>query len=49
MTTDVVLAAAIAMVEATPPTLPPGDDTVEWSAIAEDGHTMSGARTFTVR
>jgi methionine-rich copper-binding protein CopC len=34
---------------AMPETLPPGDYTVEWSGIAEDGHTMSGSWSFRVR
>ena len=41
--------APVTEFEAIPQTLPPGDYTVEWSGIAEDGHTMSGAWTFTVR
>ena len=41
--------APVTEFEATPEALPPGDYTVEWSGIAEDGHTMSGTWTFTVR
>lgn len=34
---------------ATPPTLAPGDYTVEWRGLATDGHPMDGAFRFTVR
>jgi len=41
--------APVTEFEATPETLPPGEYSVEWGGISDDGHTMSGAWTFTVR
>ena len=34
---------------ATPADLPPGDYTIEWRGLSHDGHTTSGAFSFTIR
>jgi methionine-rich copper-binding protein CopC len=34
---------------ATPADLPPGNYTIEWRGLSHDGHTTSGAFSFTIR
>lgn len=40
--------APVSQFAATPPDLPAGAYTVEWRGIANDGHSMGGAFSFTV-